>query len=131
MKVGSAVLRAFPIPVAFFTRWMVATRGQRVVTIIPIGSIEFDFSILVLALLLAKGFISSAADESTANMAEMCGLLHARERSAFKSGALGAFRLNRRHIFNVGDAVRPFLTALRSNPAAIAARPSNAPGRRG
>ena len=66
MKVGSAVLRAFPIPAAFFTRPMVATRGQRAVTTTPIGSIEFDFSIRVLALLLAKDFICFAAKESTA-----------------------------------------------------------------
>ena len=77
MKVGSAVLRAFPIPVAFFTRWMVATRGQRVATTTPIGSIEFDFSILVLALLLAKGFMCFAADEAAVDVAEMGGLPHA------------------------------------------------------
>src|SRR6476661_4534565 len=60
MKVGSAVLRAFPIPAVFFTRRMVATRGQRAVTTTPIGSIEFDFSILVLVLLLANDFMCFA-----------------------------------------------------------------------
>ena len=64
MKVGSAVLRAFPILVAFFTRSMVATRGQRLVTTTPIGSIEFDFSILVLALPLAKDFMCFAANHA-------------------------------------------------------------------
>jgi hypothetical protein len=60
MKVGSAVLRVFPIPAVFFTRRMVATRGQRAVTTTPIGSIEFDFSILVLVLLLANDFMCFA-----------------------------------------------------------------------
>ena len=43
---------------------MVATRGQRLVTTTPIGSIEFDFSILVLALLLAKDFMCFAANHA-------------------------------------------------------------------
>jgi hypothetical protein len=48
-----------------------------VVTTTPIGSIEFDFSILVLALLLAKDFMCFAVRKSMANVAEMRGMLHA------------------------------------------------------
>ena len=62
MKVGLAVLGAFLIPAAFFTPWMAEIPGQRVATITPIGSIEFDFSILALVLLLANDFMCFAAN---------------------------------------------------------------------
>jgi hypothetical protein len=77
MKVGLAELPASLIPVAFFTRWMAAPRGQEAGTTTHIGLIEFDFSILVLALLLAKGFMCFAADEAAVDVAEMGRLLHA------------------------------------------------------
>ncbi len=64
MEVGSAARPVFRIPVAFFARRMEVPRGQTVVTTIRIVSIEFDFSIRALALLLAKGFICFAADPS-------------------------------------------------------------------
>src|SRR5215470_4353065 len=86
MKVGSAVLLAFPILVAFFTRWMVATRGQRVATTTPIGSIEFDFSILVLALLLVNDFMCFAASHAISRI-DRFGLMRGVKRNVAGSGS--------------------------------------------